>query len=87
MIPELRKRFNQGFTAEKYEKLRSLLDERSGATVEFRISETPVFVPAALLDQMALEGEALARSLLADSEYLAAARGAIPPRLRSNRVP
>ena len=79
MIPELRKRFNQAFTAEKYEKLRSLLDERSGATVEFRISETPVFVPAALLDQMALEGEALARSLLADSEYLAAARGAIPP--------
>jgi hypothetical protein len=78
MIPELRRRFNQEFSADKYAGLRSRLDEKSGTEVQFRISETPVFVPASLLDQMALEGEALARYLISAPDYLAAARKAIP---------
>ena len=78
MIPELRRRFNQEFSADKYAGLRSRLDERSGTEVQFRISETPVFVPVSLLDQMALEGEALAHHLISSPDYLAAARQAIP---------
>jgi len=78
LIPELRKSFNQGFTAEKYASLLALLEGRCGARVEFRVAETPIFVPAILLAQMAEEGAALARSLIADSACLDAARKAIP---------
>src|ERR1700740_2726623 len=78
MIPELRMRFNGEFKADKYAALLARLDETSGAPVQFRISETPVFVPDSLLHQMALDGGALARRLINDREYLAAARQAIP---------
>lgn len=78
MIPELRRRFNREFSADKYAGLRSRLGERSGTEVQFRVSETPVFVPESLLDQMAFEGEALVRHLLGGPDYLAAARQAIP---------
>jgi hypothetical protein len=78
VIPALRTRFNRDFTAEKYVALRSLVDERSGTKVEFRVSETPVFVAQSLLQQMADEGAALAFRLIADSAYLSAARRAIP---------
>jgi hypothetical protein len=78
VIPELRTRFNRDYSDEKYAALRELLDEQSGAKVEFRVSETPVFVPESLLQQMADEGAELAFRLIADANYLSAARRAIP---------
>ena len=62
VISELRSRFNQEFKAEKYSSLLTLLRERCGTTVEFRVAETPIFVPLSLLERMAEEGEALAHS-------------------------
>jgi len=45
MIPALRKKFNDAFTIEKYENfLRDLHSKHPGA-IEFRVAETPVFVP------------------------------------------
>ncbi len=55
-----------------------LLDERSGTKVEFRVSETPVFVPQSLLQRIADEGGDLAFRLIAAPKYLSAARAAIP---------
>ena len=78
MIPELRTRFNRDYSDKKYATLRELLNERSAAKVEFRVSETPVFVPESLLQQMADEGAALAFRLIAHPDYLAAGRRAIP---------
>ena len=78
MIPELRESFNRRFTAGHYEQLRSMLDAQSETPVQFRVAETPVFVPAALLDTIAADGAMLTQHLLADVEYLAAARRAIP---------
>ncbi len=78
MIRELRVGFNREYTDGKYAALRQLLDDRSGAKVEFRIAETPVFVPELLLQQMAEEGAALCSRLIADPNYLSAARRAIP---------
>jgi hypothetical protein len=49
-----------------------------GAKVEFRIAETPIFVPLALLDDLALAGADLAQRLIGNPSYLAAARRAIP---------
>ncbi len=82
MIPELRAGFNRRVTPDQYAALQSLLERKSGAHVEFRVSETPVFVPASLLQRIASEGEVLARRLLADADYLGAAGAAIPPGFR-----
>jgi hypothetical protein len=43
------------------------------------VSETPIFVPLALLDEMADAGAGLAHALMGRADYLAAAEQAIPP--------
>lgn len=78
MIPDLRRQFNKRFTAEKYASLLQLVEDRCGVPVEYRIAETPVFMPAELLQEMAAAGIELTQALLANPAYLAAARKAIP---------
>jgi hypothetical protein len=78
LIPELRRRFNEGFTAAGYASVLRLVQERCGMPVDYRIAETPVFLPLALLEEMAAVGIELTRSLLGNGAYLAAARKAIP---------
>lgn len=78
MIPELRKRFNGGYKEEKYGYLLDRLAELTGTPIEFRVAETPVFLPMSLLRKMADEGAALTTDLLANRGYLLAAREAIP---------
>ncbi len=82
MIPELRKRFNRSFTSERYASLLAWLEDRCGVRVEFRVSETPIFVPLALLQEMADAGAELAQALIGRTDYLAAAVQAIPPAYR-----
>lgn len=45
MIPEIRKEFNSSFTSEKYEALYQYLREKSGISPDFRLSESPIFLP------------------------------------------
>jgi len=78
VVPELRNLFNQRFSAAAYASLLALLQERCGSRIEYRVAETPVFVPLSLLTQMAAEGAELARTLIGNPEYLQAARRAIP---------
>jgi hypothetical protein len=60
------------------------LESRCGSPVGFRVAETPIFLPFTLLDGLAASGAEMARALVADSAYLAAARNAI---LQGYRVP
>ena len=69
---------NQGFTAERYASLLRIVEERCEAPVDYRIAETPVFLPLALLERMAEEGAELTRTLIDNPAYLFAARKAIP---------
>jgi len=78
LIPELRTRFNQGFTAEGYASLLALLEQRCGTRIDFRVAETPIFLPLARLEEMAASGAALTHRLIGNAPYLAAARRAIP---------
>ncbi|MGA7381233.1 MAG: hypothetical protein WBX03_10305 [Terriglobales bacterium] len=78
MIPSLRKRFNERFTPEKYQAFLKRVGERCGAPVEFRIAETPCFLPKALLEQMARYGAELIHQL-ETPEYHEASAKAIPP--------
>ncbi|MGD0730642.1 MAG: hypothetical protein ABR956_05215 [Terracidiphilus sp.] len=78
MIPELRTSFNRRFSPEKYASLLALLEERCGTKVDYRVAETPIFVPLALLQEMAKAGAEMTRDLLANPAYLTAARQANP---------
>ena len=78
MIDDLRDAFNARYRSESYQKLLDELDVRAGTKVEFRVAETPVFLPQAMLEQMAAAGVKLTRRLLDWPEYLASARNSIP---------
>lgn len=77
MIPSYRKHFNANYTPEKHQNFLKLMEERCGAPVEFRISETPCFFPKSLLDQMAKYGKELIEQL-ETPEYHQASAKAIP---------
>jgi len=52
MIPHLRKLFNDSFTEEKYKSFLNELDSKHPDAIEFRVAETPVFVPDDFRDKM-----------------------------------
>lgn len=79
MIPSLRLDFNSRFTPKKYETLLKTLEERCGTAVKFRVSETPCFFPAPLLEDMSHVGEELIRQLVDSPEYHVRSEASIPP--------
>lgn len=48
MIPEIRHQFNASFSQEKYEALIAEIEKDFPKQLDFRVAETPVFVPQAL---------------------------------------
>jgi hypothetical protein len=78
VIPELRRRFNRNFSSERYTSLLAWLENCCGVRVEFRVAETPIFVPLPLLNEMAEAGAELTQALMGRADYLAAAAQAIP---------
>jgi hypothetical protein len=87
VIADLRDEFNANFQPEAYRLLLLGLDERAGTKVEFRVAETPVFLPLPLLESMADAGKALTERLLAWPEYLEGARKSIPEEFRVAGLP
>jgi hypothetical protein len=79
MIPALREEFNRKFTAEKYQSFLESLSRACGTPIEFRVSETPCFVPKELLDRMAQYGIELVRQLLTNPKYLRISDKTVPP--------
>jgi hypothetical protein len=83
MIPSLRRDFNRRFTPAKYAQFLSLVGERSGTEVKFRLSETPCFFPARLIETMQEAGKDLILQLVDNEIYLEAARREIPEGFRA----
>ena len=79
MIPALREEFNRNYTPEKYRNFLDSLGKACGTPIGFRVSETPVFVPKALLDQMAQYGRELVAQLLTSPKYLRVSDKTVPP--------
>jgi hypothetical protein len=82
MIPPLRRQFNASFTPEKYQEFLRRIDQACGTHVEFRLSETPCFFPANLLERMAEDGKELIRQLVENREYRAKSDEAVPPQFK-----
>src|SRR5271163_2583919 len=74
----MRDAFNAHYQPELYLSLLDRLNQRAGTKVEFRVAETPVFLPKPLLEEMAEAGARLTHRLLGWPEYMAGARASIP---------
>ncbi len=82
MIPSRRQAFNSKFRPEKYAELLSLLAERCGVPIGFRVSETPCFLPPELLARMGMDGKELIRQLVDSAAYRAQSDESIPAEFR-----
>ena len=78
MIPALREAFNDRFLPESYERFLKSLAESAGAPIAFRVSETPCFLPKALLDLMTRYGRDLVLQLVENPEYRRASDLTVP---------
>ena len=78
MIPHFRSEFNERFTEEKYQLFLKRLDAISGCHIEFRVAETPVFIPASLMKTMEQAGKEIILQLVANAEYQKLAAKTIP---------
>ena len=52
MIPELRKQFNENFSPELYQQFLKDLDIKHPGAIEFRVAETPIFIPKEFTKKM-----------------------------------
>jgi hypothetical protein len=77
MIPSLRKYYNENFTAEKYQTLLSRLDNLHPGAIEFRLAETPVFIPKNFGNQMLQACEAII-DMVVDPKFMTATVNSIP---------
>lgn len=82
MIPALRTAFNASWSEAKYRDLVRRLELRTGATLEFPISETPCFFEHSLLSSLAATGLELVHQILDRPDAMAAADAAVPERFR-----
>jgi len=78
MIPPLRQQFNDGFTSDKYQTFLRQVDAACGTHVQFRLSETPCFLPKTLVDRMSTAGQELIRQLVDNPAYRAKSDEAVP---------
>ena len=84
MVPHLRSAFNANWTENKYRDLVHRLESRTGATLDFPLSETPCFFPRSLIDSLAATGIELIDQILNRPEAMAAAEAAVPERYQGH---
>src|SRR5579862_8701216 len=78
MIPHLRKIFNESFSEEKYEDFLEDLNAKHPGAIEFRIAETPVFVPEDFQEKMISACESIV-DIITAPEFNKESSKAIPP--------
>jgi hypothetical protein len=80
MDSALRSRFNAAFTTEQYAALVQIANERERWPVDFRISETPIFLTRKFTEEITHAAHEIVAQLRT-SEFAKHARSAIPPGL------
>ena len=81
MIPAIRKAYNEAFTREKYEAFLKELDAAHPGQIEFRVAETPVFIPKDFTRKMLDACESIV-DIIADQKFNELTKNAIPKDLR-----
>ncbi len=77
MVSSLRKAFNSNFTEEKYQAFLQDLHSKHPGDIEFRVSETPVFVDKAFKQKMIDACERIV-DVICDEKFLALTERSIP---------
>jgi hypothetical protein len=77
MVPALRKAFNAKFSKEQYEALIKALDSKHPGAIDFRLAETPVFVPKEFAGLITDTCEHII-DVITDPGFLNMTAGAIP---------
>lgn len=80
MIPACRDKFNAQFTTDKYHRFLEDLNKEAGYHIDFRIAETPIFVPHSFRQQLIAGGQNIL-SVVTSPEYLRHSARAIPSHL------
>lgn len=77
MIPEIRKKYNSEFNQKKYSSFLDDINSYYNYKIEFRISETPIFIPKDFRDEILKAAEEILSSIFNES-YLKTSHRAIP---------
>ncbi len=80
MIPSIRKAYNAAFTKEKYEAFLRELDSVHPGAIEFRVAETPIFVPKNFTQKMLAACESIV-DIIIDPNFKELTKNAIPENL------
>ena len=81
MVPAIRKDYNKNFTKEKYEAFLNDLNGVHPGAIEFRVAETPVFVPKDFTKKMLNACESIV-DIIADPKFKELTKNAIPNHLQ-----
>lgn len=77
MVPEIRNAFNKAFTEEKYKDFLADLNSKHPGAIEFRVAETPVFIPKDFTKKMIDACEAIV-DIITDKKFKALTQRAVP---------
>jgi hypothetical protein len=83
LIRSHRQWFNHNYSEPKHRRFLEILERSCGGPLLFRHSETPAFLPATLVAKMARYGREMVEQLLANPQYQADSRAAIPADFRA----
>lgn len=81
MIPSIRRQYNEQFTKEKYAAYINDLNNVYPGQLDFRIAETPIFIPKYFSDKLMMACESIL-DVIMKPEYMQQSEKAIPPHLR-----
>ena len=81
MIPEPRRQYNAAFTPARYQEMLADIDRQLPNQLEFRVAESPVFIPAGLRDKLIAAGESIV-DVIEHPDFMARTEAAIPAHQR-----
>ena len=85
MLAAARAHFEKLFTEARYRDFVDAVTAGAGVPIEFRLSETPCFFPADLMQTLVDAAQAMTQQLLENTAYRAAADAMVPERFRLAR--
>ena len=81
MIPEPRRHYNAAFTPARYREMLTDIDRQLPGQLDFRVAESPVFVPAGLRDKLVAAGASII-DVIERPDFQARTEAAIPAHQR-----
>ncbi|WP_201981120.1 hypothetical protein [Hymenobacter rubidus] len=81
MIPEHRQRYNAAFSPARYHEMLADIERQLPGQLDFRVAETPVFVPAVLRDKLIAAGKNIIE-VIQRPDFAALTEAAIPAHQR-----